>query len=171
MVTSTLQSDKKSDRRAISRSLGYDFALLGLNARESRVEIIRKAAHRTAERIHDAAVDEQEQNSMLSDLATSTYRLLDPRRRQKMLERVQLCILSEDDLELQKGSRVKLVPQGVSRGESNLSTVTAPNSGRAKKASGGTFEKEGDERRVGASALSLLAALSAAVLGLLGVLA
>lgn len=113
MVSSTLSSDAKSSPRIISRSLGYDFALLGLSARESRVEVIRQAAEKTAAKIHDAATDEAETDSMLTDLAASTYRLLDPRKRQKMIERVQLCIHSEQDLDLQKASRSRLLtPSG-----------------------------------------------------------
>ncbi len=114
MVTSTRNQSSAEQRQfpsAVPQSLGYDFALLGLSAHESRVEVIRRAAKQTAARIHDIATDPGEQDSMLTDLANSTYRLLDPRRRDKMLERVQLCVPSELDLDLQKGSRQSLLRQ------------------------------------------------------------
>ncbi|MCC7334573.1 MAG: hypothetical protein IT422_05735 [Pirellulaceae bacterium] len=94
---------------ARSRSLGYDFALLGLKVSESRVDVIRRAASHTAARIQRVASDdESEAAQMLSDLATSTYRLLDPRRRSKSRERIQLSIFDDIDFELQKGSRAPL---------------------------------------------------------------
>lgn len=108
MVTGTIPAEKKRRSRAVARSLGYDFALLGLKAREARVDVIRTAAHQTAERIHDAAIGEMDHDVMLSELATSTYRLLDPRKRRRTLERVQLCIFSEEDLERQKKARSRM---------------------------------------------------------------
>ena len=111
MVTS-IDSASHFNQPPVSRSLGYDFALLGLNAREARVDVIREAARNTAIRIHEAASEDQgELDVMLSDLATSTYRLLDPRRRNKPLERIQLCLFGESDLELQQLSRTPLLRQ------------------------------------------------------------
>ncbi len=96
--------------------LGYEFALLGLRAHESRVSVIRRAAAATATRIQEAEVNESDQATMLSHVAVSTYRLLDPRRREKPLERVRLCVLSEDDFELQQYSRVPwLAPDSAKR--------------------------------------------------------
>ncbi len=96
--------------RASSDSLGYDFALLGLKVSESRVNVIRRAASRTAARIQQVTNNDSiEADQMLSDLATSTYRLLDPRRRMKPHERIQLSIIDDFDFELQKGSRTPLV--------------------------------------------------------------
>ena len=95
----------------VANPLGYDFALLGLKAREARVEVIRKAARQTASRINGSSEVLNEQDEMLSHLATSTYRLLDPRRRDRSHERIQLCIFSEEDLESQKRSRVPLLPR------------------------------------------------------------
>ncbi len=109
MVAGTLKSDPNRSRRAVSRALGYDFALLGLPAREARVQVIRDAARLTAALIHEAAIDEHDQQVMLSDLAASTYRLLDPRRRARMLERIQLSIFSEEDLQAQQGSRESII--------------------------------------------------------------
>lgn len=97
-------------QRTADMSLGYDFALLGLKASESRVDIIRQAASDTAARIQQVTrSDEDESKLMLSNLASSTYRLLDPRRRQKSGERIQLSIVSDADFEQQKGSRIPLV--------------------------------------------------------------
>ncbi len=90
--------------------MGYDFALLGLKVSESRVSVIRRAARRTAARIQRVTDnDSLETDQMLSDLASSTYRLLDPRRRAKPHERIQLSIIDESDFELQKDSRTPLV--------------------------------------------------------------
>ena len=111
MVTSTDHAFPHNPKpRVMNPSLGYDFALLGLNASEARVEVIREAAERTAARIQEAAREDREAvDGMLCDLASSTYRLLDPRRRSKTMERVQLSIYSETDLELQKSSRSPLI--------------------------------------------------------------
>lgn len=110
---------RSSHSSASSRSLGYDFALLGLKVSESRVDVIRRAASLTAARIQRVASgDECEAARMLSDLAASTYRLLDPRRRSKSRERIQLSIFDDIDFELQKGSRAPLV-------ESNWSALPA----------------------------------------------
>lgn len=101
---------RNSQSSVRSRSLGYDFALLGLKVSESRVDVIRRAASRTAARIQRVASDDESEVAlMLSDLASSTYRLLDPRRRSKSRERIQLSIFDDVDFELQKGSRAPLV--------------------------------------------------------------
>lgn len=110
MFSPTADPIPTSQSSARSRSLGYDFALLGLKVSESRVDVIRRAAGRTAARIQQVTCDdESEASHMLSDLASSTYRLLDPRRRSKSRERIQLSIFDDIDFELQKGSRVPLV--------------------------------------------------------------
>ena len=110
MFSPTADPIRTSQSSASSRSLGYDFALLGLKVSESRVDVIRRAASRTAARIQRVASDdESEAAQMLSDLASSTYRLLDPRRRSKSRERIQLSILDDIDFELQKGSRAPLL--------------------------------------------------------------
>lgn len=92
-----------------SGSLGYDFALLGLKNRESRVEVIRHAASKTAEKIQALPEGATEKDRLLSDLAVSTYRLLDPRKRTRSLERVQLCVYGEGDLDMQKSSRAPIL--------------------------------------------------------------
>lgn len=77
--------------------LGYDFALLGLRAREARVQVIRKAATSTAARINRRA-SQSEKVQMLTELASATYRLLDPRNRSKTSERIQLCLLTAEEV-------------------------------------------------------------------------
>ena len=110
MFSSTVHSYTSNNQRGRSKSLGYDFALLGLSVSESRVDIIRQAASQTAARIQEVAHDDScEADQLLSDLVSSTYRLLDPRRRVKSRERIQLSIVSDADFELQKGSRTPLL--------------------------------------------------------------
>ncbi len=105
-----LTSRENKAQPTTNKSLGFDFALLGLKASEARVEIIRQAACDTAARIqHITGSDEDESKLMLSNLASSTYRLLDPRRRQKSGERIQLSIVGDTDFEQQKGSRIPLI--------------------------------------------------------------
>ena len=92
-------------------SLGYDFALLGLKGREARVDVIRIAAQRTASKIPDT-LEVSDRVEMLTELVASTYRLLDPRRRERSLERVQLSLASENDPSLATVGRKPLVPAG-----------------------------------------------------------
>ena len=115
MVRSAIELGYRSVKKPklIADSLGYDFAVLGLKAHESRIHVIRKAAIETAHRIQDESDCENEQGEMLSQLAASTYRLLDPRRRPSTSDRVQLCLHSEEDLELQKQSRRTLIPSRI----------------------------------------------------------
>ncbi len=94
MVT-LLPLPQRTQSRAQS-SLGHDFALLGLKGREARVDVIRNAASKIAARIPES-LDDTTRVEMLSELAASTYRLLDPRRRSRPLERVQLSMCTEND--------------------------------------------------------------------------
>ena len=139
-------------------SLGYDFALLGLAAREARVAVIRRAASRTAQHIQQAASSAEEREAMLANLTASTYRLLDPRKRQRRMERVQLCVLGESDLELQLGSRKCFQAR---------TTVEPASSVRPHKPEG-IFTKHASER-MGHITLSVIVitVLSAAVAALL----
>lgn len=86
--------------------LGAEFALLGLRGREARTGVIRHAARKVATQISAAEVRPAVKQAMLGELATSTYRLLDPRRRTRAVERIHLCVFSEVDLELQKQASV-----------------------------------------------------------------
>lgn len=105
----SLTSNQTSKTRA--QSLGYDFALLGLKGREARVDVIRVAAEQTASKIPET-LGGSERVEMLVELAASTYRLLDPRRRKRSMERVQLAMTSENEPALATVSRQPLVPSG-----------------------------------------------------------
>jgi hypothetical protein len=102
----TLSSKPVTKSRA--QSLGYDFALLGLKGREARVDVIRIAAERTASMIPDT-LEASERVEMLAELAASTYRLLDPRRRQRPMERIILSLGAENDAVLATVGRQPLV--------------------------------------------------------------
>lgn len=110
MFTRVPTSPSDGTSGAKPSSLGYDFALLGLRASEARVDIIRHAATQTAARIQQVACDdEDESDQLLADLVSSTYRLLDPRKRSKLWERIQLSIVDDADFDLQKRSRCPLL--------------------------------------------------------------
>ncbi len=167
MVTSFDVSATEPPSAAVSSPLGYEFALLGLRARESRVDVIRAAAQRTAERIHEAVVgDPREQDQMLSELATSTYRLLDPRRRKKPLERIQLCIFSESDLEQQQSSREPLLGPRVDTDTTAVADVRPLTLREAQRDVMRILadRQRRDRHRVGAVALSVLGLMSSAAM-------
>lgn len=109
MVTLTTSNPVLKSR---AQPLGYDFALLGLKGREARVDVIRGAAERTASKIPET-LEVSERVNMLAELAASTYRLLDPRRRQRSMERVQLSMATENEPALATVSRQPLVPAEV----------------------------------------------------------
>lgn len=82
--------------------------MLGLRSSEARVEVIHQAAKCSADRIHSAVL-RADHDVMISRLATSIYRLLDPRRRTQATERIQLCVQSEEDWDRQNTWRRPLV--------------------------------------------------------------
>lgn len=91
MQTPTL-TRPKPPRRAIKRLRPDDFSRLGLGPTEARVTVIRRAARQLAGPLvleRDPAKAEQAE-AELALLVTSVYRLLDPRRRDQLVERVQL---------------------------------------------------------------------------------
>lgn len=157
--------------RAIAKSLGHDFALLGLKAQEARVDVIRQAARNTAARIQELAEqDEGQRESMLGDLATSTYRLLDPRRRHKPLERIQLSIFSESDFELQQQSRASLLPRSHPFVVAELVEVESHHEAQLREAKREIVQQllehsRANRHRMGAITISSVAALSLAVAG------
>ncbi|MEZ6135955.1 MAG: hypothetical protein R3C53_13720 [Pirellulaceae bacterium] len=158
MIASDAQPAVPESPTGLTRSLGFDFALLGLNARESRVEVIRKAAAQTAQRIQEAAAgDDDDREAMLGDLATSTYRLLDPRRRQKAMERIQLSLFGEVDFERQQLARTPLLglatPERSRDEESQLREI------KREIVQQLLSETRATTRRVGTITLSLLAML------------
>ena len=100
-------------KAAKSNAMASDYRLLGLRPREARVEVIREAVHQAASQVQvddaartlgsvghsgsDAAPDESEQR--LTQIAVAGYRLLDPRRRRTLFERVQLLMWTEEELD------------------------------------------------------------------------
>lgn len=180
-MLSSASDQPRQDSHAIERSLGYDFALLGLPAREARVEVIRKAAMNTAFRIHEAAIDAEDQDAMLSDLAVSTYRLLDPRRRRRIMERIQLSIYSEEDLELQKNARGELLAKSVAQActaktdqafqvrKSQDQVSGGGLNSRSKNAAARMRPDDSDQYRLGAITISLVVALCAIAMAALAI--
>lgn len=91
MQTPTLTRPKTS-RRAITRLRPDDFSRLGLGPTEARVAVIRRAARQLTKPLvfeSDPAKSERAEIE-LAIVLTSAYRLLDPRRREQLVERVQL---------------------------------------------------------------------------------
>lgn len=92
----TAYQSSRSIRRA-------DFRRLGLRRREARVDVIREATTRVAAGIRDSEQSERLEGSFdieheqLASVVVSAYRLLDPRLRSNMVERIQLLILPETD--------------------------------------------------------------------------
>lgn len=108
-MLSTVNSLHSSAAGRMSTGLGHAYATLGLRAREARVDSIRTAAHKAAREVKQIAVTSMERESLLAEVALCAYRLLDPRKRVRQIERIQLCILSEHALELQAQSRRPLL--------------------------------------------------------------
>lgn len=74
------------------RLLATDFRRLGLDLSEARVAVIRRAARQAASSLSAASDRDNpsQAEAELARLATSVYRLLDPRRRELLAERIQL---------------------------------------------------------------------------------
>lgn len=102
---STVNSSHCSSSGRLSTGLGQAYATLGLRAREARVDSIRAAGKKSAQEVKLVAVTSNERESLLAEVALCTYRLLDPRKRVRQIERIQLCIISEQAAELQAQSR------------------------------------------------------------------
>lgn len=86
--------------------LNDDYRRLGIRRDECRQVIIRKAASRVSTPLASVTDDDprdQSVTSMLSAVATSTYRLLDPRRRSNAVQRALIGRVSE--LELLESNR------------------------------------------------------------------
>lgn len=85
--------------------------MLGLRPREARVEVIRQAVQEAANQVQlDTAAQhsmeaeapsarEQDDSQRLAQIAIAGYRLLDPRRRRTLFERVQLLMWTEEELD------------------------------------------------------------------------
>jgi hypothetical protein len=118
MPTVNPTQNHQQPARRLSRGLGYAYATLGLRAGEARVDAIRFAAHTSADQLKQAVDSQDNLVELLADVATSTYRLLDPRKRVRKMERIQLCLISEMALELQQSSKKPLILPIVGRGVS-----------------------------------------------------
>jgi len=75
------------------------FRFLGLKRGESRVTVIRQAAQEMASLLTDAELeyDAEVLTKRRLEIALAAYRLLDPRRRTKRLERIHLSLPTERD--------------------------------------------------------------------------
>lgn len=110
MTTPFQPEDSKTNLGLPARPLVYDFAVLGLRSREARVEAIRDAAQRRAKSIQSASdMVADERQELLCELACSTYRVLDPRKRSKLMERIQLCLIGDGDFDMQQSARAPLL--------------------------------------------------------------
>lgn len=78
------------------KALRRDFDVLGLAASEARIDVIRQAAVVQTQLVRSREMDaDQHQiaDEKIADIVYSTYRLLDPRRRRKLVERVHLSLM------------------------------------------------------------------------------
>ncbi len=80
------------------------FRLLGLRPREARLDVIRHAIHTASTNLIPCDSDRNEtpkacEDRQRAEVVTAAYRLLDPRKRASLFERVQLLIWTEDDLD------------------------------------------------------------------------
>ena len=95
------------------------FRLLGLRRGECRTNVIRSAAQAMSVSLNYGGIspvgDHLQHSSddvRRARIALAAYRLLDPRERADIYERVQLCYpIDRDDFELPSSSAVKLVDQ------------------------------------------------------------
>lgn len=84
-----------------TKQLAADYRLLGLRPREARVEVIRDAVHQAARSLHQPSSQEDRgEDGQLTEIAVAGYRLLDPRRRRTLFERVQLLMWTEEELDV-----------------------------------------------------------------------
>ncbi len=80
-----------------------DFAVLGLRISEARTAVIRKAVRQTVRKLRDteseSEIPAEDNAAHRADVAVATYRVLDPRRRQRFWERLNLSfgVSFEDD--------------------------------------------------------------------------
>ena len=98
MVTSLLSNPARpSTTRQSGLPLAPEFRLLGLRQREARLEVIRDALKETASELKPAEDAIDVAAGDIARVAVAGYRLLDPRRRATLFERVQLLLLSDED--------------------------------------------------------------------------
>lgn len=125
--------DTSAARKQARRVTAPAFRLLGLQPREARLEVIRRAIRKAAqEALPTRSVSEgpythnewtAADNDRLVQVTTAAYRLLDPRRRSSLFERVQLLLSSEEELDTAPDS---FWDQAVTSATSATPTATAP---------------------------------------------
>lgn len=111
MVTSLLSEPTEPAPARQNASIATDFRLLGLRPREARLEVIRQALRETASELQTSDSWAAEDEDRLARVATAGYRLLDPRRRRSLFERVQLLLWTEDDLAPKTGTLLETAPE------------------------------------------------------------
>jgi hypothetical protein len=89
-----------------------DFAVLGLRFSEARTAVIRKAVRQTVRKLREteteSEMDNDDTTANMADVAVATYRVLDPRRRQRFWERLNLSFgVSFED---ESGDRKRILP-------------------------------------------------------------
>lgn len=89
-----------------------DFAVLGLRFSEARTAVIRKAVRQTVRKLREteteSEMDHDDTAANMADVAVATYRVLDPRRRQRFWERLNLSFgVSFED---ESGDRKSILP-------------------------------------------------------------
>lgn len=100
MVTSLLPNPTSSaTTRQSGPPLASEFRLLGLRPREARLDVIRGAVRETASDVKEAEGPGASDDGQVARVAVAGYRLLDPRRRGTLFERVQLLLWTDDEAE------------------------------------------------------------------------
>lgn len=107
-----------------------DFAVLGLRFSEARTAVIRKAVRQTVRKLREtetvSELDHDDTAANMADVAVATYRVLDPRRRQRFWERLNLSfgVSFEDDSTERKRILPGQLPEVVNQAGSPRTKVT-----------------------------------------------
>lgn len=108
-IRSVIMSDDTPEITKLSLTAA-DFAVLGLRFSEARTAVIRQAIRHTIRKLQESDADRENEPSAShrADVAVATYRIIDPRRRQRFWERVNLSFgLSFED---ESVDRKRIVP-------------------------------------------------------------
>jgi hypothetical protein len=112
MVTSLLPNPVASPTtRKSVQPLASEFRLLGLRPREARLDVIRGAVKETASEVKSADEWSAGDSGQVARVAVAGYRLLDPRRRATLFERVQLLLWVDEELATPSVALWDAVPQ------------------------------------------------------------
>lgn len=107
-----------------------DFAVLGLRFSEARTAVIRKAVRQTVRKLREtetvSELDHDDTAANMADVAVATYRVLDPRRRQRFWERLNLSfgVSFEDDSTERKRILPGQLPEVVNQAGNPRTKVT-----------------------------------------------